>query len=624
MGYGEFTRAAARRSASAAARRRSHDASPPPSPHRATCTYDALHRRVLKKGLAIDGWHDYYYNSAWQVLEVRRDTTQGQQAPVLRHQYVWSVRYIDAPVLRDENKDADGDCTDGDDERLYFCNDVNMNVVALVNDSNEVVERYLYDPYGRTSVLHGVKDAQGTDTSDHKWKVRGTNTFQNQLGFCGYWYDFRSGFYHVRHRAYYPNRGWLQRDPLGYVDGMSLYEYVQSGPVVLVDPYGLGVYSAVLGDSWGGDALSVFQAVTTGNVGSIAGVGAGMLARWAAESPVGQSALNIAAAHVENPVQIAHTAQMAASAALSHVGLADPAYAARLDAYIDELGEGREINGGGPAELSLGPMQGLASIGYAIRSAPMRWTNQAVNRGIAGLGQLARLFMPSFGTLADLGRTIAELLRPDLAYLFDPPKLVVWKEPKDDTRGMYIEEPEWAHNLGVGGAKFGIDCLKDYLIAKAILLGIQGQGPASGRSTTKAPKNAPTPEYGATPKGRPFTKHYGTETGPQRNIPGSVIDNTIDTTSGTTVGGGKTVYYDPVNNVTVVTGDGVQSSAPTRGHHNGKPWHYGLPLDTSRRRFVKGRVCARIRRGYTQAPEDGTRFGIPWRCPWCRNHELDV
>jgi hypothetical protein len=71
-----------------------------------------------------------------------------------------------------------------------------------------------------------------------------------------------------------------------------------------------------------------------------------------------------------------------------------------------------------------------------------------------------------------------------------------------------------------------------------------------------AAKNAATPKHGATPEGRPFTKHYGTETGPQRNIPGSVVDNTINTTKGVPVKGGKTVHYDPVNNVTVVTGDG--------------------------------------------------------------------
>jgi len=69
------------------------------------------------------------------------------------------------------------------------------------------------------------------------------------------------------------------------------------------------------------------------------------------------------------------------------------------------------------------------------------------------------------------------------------------------------------------------------------------------------------PRYGATPQGRPFTKHYGTETGPIRNIPGSVIDNTINTTEGVAGRGGSTVYYDPGNDVTVVTGDrGIMSA----------------------------------------------------------------
>ena len=63
-------------------------------------------------------------------------------------------------------------------------------------------------------------------------------------------------------------------------------------------------------------------------------------------------------------------------------------------------------------------------------------------------------------------------------------------------------------------------------------------------------------KYGSTPAGRPFTKHYGTETGPARNIPGSVVDETIDKVPGKSVGEGKTMHYDPENNVTVITGDG--------------------------------------------------------------------
>lgn len=63
------------------------------------------------------------------------------------------------------------------------------------------------------------------------------------------------------------------------------------------------------------------------------------------------------------------------------------------------------------------------------------------------------------------------------------------------------------------------------------------------------------PKYGVTPEGRPFTKHYGTERGPVRKIPGSVVNNTINMTKGVPVEGGKIIHYDPVNNVTVVTGD---------------------------------------------------------------------
>lgn len=72
-------------------------------------------------------------------------------------------------------------------------------------------------------------------------------------------------------------------------------------------------------------------------------------------------------------------------------------------------------------------------------------------------------------------------------------------------------------------------------------------------------------QYGSTSAGRPYTRHYGTETGPQRNIPGSVVDEAIDNYPGKLVDGGKTVHYDPVNDITVVTGDGQSIVSVHRG-----------------------------------------------------------
>jgi RHS repeat-associated protein len=49
-----------------------------------------------------------------------------------------------------------------------------------------------------------------------------------------------------RHRDYSPALGrWLQPDPLGYVDGASLYQYVTSNPVARMDPFGRATIEGV-------------------------------------------------------------------------------------------------------------------------------------------------------------------------------------------------------------------------------------------------------------------------------------------------------------------------------------------------------------------------------------------
>ena len=62
----------------------------------------------------------------------------------------------------------------------------------------------------------------------------------NRRCYAGYEYDPATAQWHVRHRVLVSEMGrWNRRDPLGYVDGMSVYEYVRSMPVVATDPSGL-------------------------------------------------------------------------------------------------------------------------------------------------------------------------------------------------------------------------------------------------------------------------------------------------------------------------------------------------------------------------------------------------
>jgi len=153
-------------------------------------------------------------------------------------QYVWSRRYIDAPVLRDRDADSDSETGDlgvtdsGLEERLYYTTDANMNVTALLDTAGDAVERYLYDPYGNVTVLDADFSADADGKSD----------YANAILYCGYRFDTETGLYHVRWRVYHPTLGrWLQRDPAGYEDGTHLYAYVYNAPISLLDPSGLAV-----------------------------------------------------------------------------------------------------------------------------------------------------------------------------------------------------------------------------------------------------------------------------------------------------------------------------------------------------------------------------------------------
>jgi hypothetical protein len=107
----------------------------------------------------------------------------------VKAQYVWSPVYVDALVLRDRDTTGDGTL----DERLWVVQDANYNVTVLFDNSGNVVERYVYDPFGSVTVL----DADWTERSggsEYAWH------YLHQGGR----FEATTGLYHFRHCDYSP------------------------------------------------------------------------------------------------------------------------------------------------------------------------------------------------------------------------------------------------------------------------------------------------------------------------------------------------------------------------------------------------------------------------------------
>ena len=120
-----------------------------------------------------------------------------------------------------------------------------MGRADRVKDPTDTVTRTVFDDLGRTvSTWVGTADIYGWTSSAGNGSTGGTDNM-TQLSLT----EYDSGgvgnshvngaagvnekpLYHVRHRVLAADTGkWLQKDPLGYHDGMDLYEYANSDPI---------------------------------------------------------------------------------------------------------------------------------------------------------------------------------------------------------------------------------------------------------------------------------------------------------------------------------------------------------------------------------------------------------
>jgi len=108
------------------------------------------------------------------------------------------------------------------------------------------------------------------------------------LRFPGPWFQLEAGLHYNWHRHYDPSLGrYTQADPLGFVDGPSVYGYARGRPFIYVDPNGRaivfigggGVFSSGAGgDISGGAGIDLTTGQGNGFVtaGPTTGIGAGI------------------------------------------------------------------------------------------------------------------------------------------------------------------------------------------------------------------------------------------------------------------------------------------------------------------------------------------------------------
>ncbi len=114
----------------------------------------------------------------------------------------------------------------GGDTRQYAQHDANYNITGLADNNGNVVKRFVYSAYGVQTVLTGA------------WVVSGASN--SVYGFQGGRFDMATGMNHFGARDYRSSMGvWMRRDPAGYVDGLSSYQFVRSDPIAATDPSGL-------------------------------------------------------------------------------------------------------------------------------------------------------------------------------------------------------------------------------------------------------------------------------------------------------------------------------------------------------------------------------------------------
>ena len=198
----------------------------------ATYAYDGQNRLIVTDvagGLTTDR----YYAGDQMLSSIDRAPGSPSNGDTYSAtQYVWSPRYVDAPILRTQATFTYSSAGEGSwsssTSTIYYLTDANNNVTAVTDGSGNVLERYSYDAYGKATIILRTCRAR-------RRHLRSATSFI----FAGMQLDPTTGLYYDNGRWYNPSTGGSITTRSGPCRTRILYRYASNDPADLTDPTGL-------------------------------------------------------------------------------------------------------------------------------------------------------------------------------------------------------------------------------------------------------------------------------------------------------------------------------------------------------------------------------------------------
>jgi len=202
-------------------------------------TYD------LAGNVTFDGIHSYDYDGRGRLVSVDAGATATYQYNALGQRVSKTVGGVTTLFAYNESGNLIGEYDASGNEirehvwfdgapvavisgsMIYYVHTDHLGTPrAVTQQGGAAIWRWESDPFGSTA-------AQEDPDGD-------LATFTYNLRFPGQYYDDETGLHYNYFRTYDPRTGrYLESDPIGLDGGLNTYAYVNSNPLLLVDPYGL-------------------------------------------------------------------------------------------------------------------------------------------------------------------------------------------------------------------------------------------------------------------------------------------------------------------------------------------------------------------------------------------------